>query len=77
VTASKAQEYRRLAQECQAMARSVSTPQARAALLEMAQTWLRLAGQQELAIPPGGIDAAQPAVQQQQQIQPKDDDKAE
>src|SRR5262249_5855874 len=43
VTASKAQEYRRLAQECRTMARSVSTEETRAALLEMAQTWLRLA----------------------------------
>jgi hypothetical protein len=76
VTASKAQEYRRLAQECRTMARSVSTEETRAALLEMAQTWLRLAEQQEMATPPGGIEAAQPAVQQQQQIQPKDDDEA-
>jgi hypothetical protein len=59
------------------MARSVSTEEARAALLEMAQTWLRLAEEQEVAIPPGAIEPAQPAVQQQQQVQPKDDDKKE
>jgi hypothetical protein len=69
-------EYRRLAQECQAMARSVSTEEARTALLEMAQTWLRLADEQEVAIPPGGVEAAQPVAQQQQQVQPKDDDEA-
>jgi hypothetical protein len=76
VTASKAQEYRRLAQECRTMARSVSTEEARTALLEMAQTWLRLAEEQEVAIPPGGVEAAQPVAQQQQQVQPKDDDEA-
>jgi hypothetical protein len=66
------------------MARSVSTEEARAALLEMAQVWLRLAEQQEAAIPrgeaaipPAGVEAAQPAVQQQQQIQPKGDNETE
>jgi hypothetical protein len=58
VTRRTAREYRRLAQECRAMARSVSTEEARAALLEMAQVWLRLAEQQEAAIPPG--EAATP-----------------
>jgi hypothetical protein len=59
------------------MARSVSTEEARAALLEMAQVWLRLAEEQAVAIPPGGIEAAaQPVAQQQQQVQPKDDDEA-
>jgi hypothetical protein len=78
VTGRTAQEYRRLAQECRTMARSVSTEEARAALLDMAQTWLRLAEEQELAIPPAAVEPAQPAVQQQQQqVQPKDDDKAE
>ena len=73
---STAQDYRRLAQECRTMARSVSTEEARSALLEMAQTWLRLAEEQEMAIPPAAVEPAQPAVQQQQQIQPKDDDEA-
>jgi hypothetical protein len=63
------------------MARSVSTEEARAALLEMAQTWLRLAEEREAAIPPGeapippaAVEGAQPTVQQQQQVQPKGDD---
>jgi hypothetical protein len=84
VTRSTAEEYRRLAQECRAMARSVSTEEARAALLEMAQVWLRLADEREAAIPPGetpippaGVEGAQPAAQQQQQIQPKGDDETE
>jgi hypothetical protein len=59
------------------MARSVTTEEARAALLEMAQVWVRLAGQQEAAIPHAGVEAARPVVQQQQQVQPKDDDKEE
>jgi hypothetical protein len=77
VTGRTAQEYRRLAQECRTMARSVSTEEARAALLDMAQTWLRLAEEQELAVPPAAVEPAQPAIQQQQQIQPKADDEAE
>jgi hypothetical protein len=36
-------EYRRLAQECLAASRLASTALARAALIEMAGTWLRLA----------------------------------
>jgi hypothetical protein len=75
MTGSRAQDYRRLAQECLMMARSVSTEEGRAALREMAQAWLRLAEEQELAIPPGGLEAVQPAVQQQQQVQPKGDGK--
>jgi hypothetical protein len=77
VTRSTAQEYRRLAQECRVMARSVSTEETRAALLEMAQVWLRLAEEREAAIPPRATEQSQPSVQQQQQVQPKDEDKTE
>jgi hypothetical protein len=45
VTRSKA-EYQRLAQECLAMARTVSTEEARANLVAMAEVWQRLADQQ-------------------------------
>ena len=43
-------------------------------LLDMAQTWLRLAEEQEASIPPGAVEQSQPVVQQQQQAQPKKDD---
>jgi len=48
------------------MARTVTTENARAALIEMAQVWHRLAEEQE---------ASAASAQQQQQIQPKTEDK--
>ena len=41
-------EYRRYAAECLEMANVIHDPKARAALLQMAQVWLRLAGQRAL-----------------------------
>jgi hypothetical protein len=84
VTRTKAEEYRRLAQECLAMARTVSTEEARADLMTMAQVWHRLANEQdqrsdlaETPAPPPATEQTQPVVQQQQQVQPKDDAKKE
>jgi len=82
VTRSRAEAYRRLAQECRATARNVSTEEGRANLLAMAQVWERLAGEQDQGsdlteAPMPQPTTEQPAVQQQQQIQPKDDDKKE
>jgi hypothetical protein len=45
----------------------------RATLVQMAQVWLRLAKEQDESVPP--IEQDRPAVQRQQQVQPKDDDK--
>src|SRR5262249_37758954 len=79
MTRARAEEYRRLAQECLALARTVSTREARANFVAMAETWLRLAEEQDqgsaLTVPPP--PAEQPAMQQQQQVQPKHDDKKE
>jgi hypothetical protein len=41
----RSDEYRRYAAECLEMASVVHDPKARATLLQMAQVWLRLAGQ--------------------------------
>ena len=60
---SPAARYRRLARECIAVANPIATEQTRAALVEMAQVWTRLAESHD----------APPAMQQQQQIQPKND----
>ena len=72
VTHTKAQEYRRLAKECLAMARSVSTKEVRDSLRQMAQVWHRLADELEQ-----GSELGSMPVQQQQQVQPKDGDKNE
>jgi hypothetical protein len=84
VTRKKAEEYRRLAQQCLAMACTLSNAEARVSALQMAQVWQRLADEQErnpgLAEsppPPPGGGQIQPIVQQQQQVQPKDDDTKE
>ena len=47
VTHKRAEEYRRLAQECLIAARTVSTGPARSTLIKMAQVWERLADEQE------------------------------
>jgi hypothetical protein len=76
VTRTRAEEYRRRAQECSDLARNISLERDRAVILDMAQSWLRLAEQQERqeeTIPPPVTE--QP--QQQQQTQPKDEDKKE
>jgi hypothetical protein len=44
---SKAEEYRQVAQQCLAMASSVSTDEVRTALIERAKHWHRLAQQQD------------------------------
>jgi hypothetical protein len=67
MTRSRANEYRRLAQECFAAARSVAG-ELRAALIERAEYWLRLAKQQDEA-----TDLGQPVMQQRQQDRPKDE----
>lgn len=41
----RSDEYRRYAAECLEMASAVHDPKTRATLLQMAQVWLRLAGQ--------------------------------
>jgi hypothetical protein len=56
--------YRRLAQLCVDTLANTSDPETRVALLEMAQTWMRLAGETAVSEP-------QLACQQQQQIQLK------
>jgi hypothetical protein len=47
VTRTKADEYRRLARECRATMRTLSTEEARAHMLAMAEVWERLAAQQD------------------------------
>ena len=75
--ASRADEYRRRAQECLELAATFKDREARCSLAYMAQVWLRLADHDEgqqgigiLKVP----EEAQPAVQQQQQIQPENGD---
>jgi hypothetical protein len=81
VTRTRAEEYRRLAEECRVAAQSAWTEEVRVALLETARGWLRLAEEQDASadlwgsVPPTSVEEARPVVQQQQQAQPKDDEK--
>jgi hypothetical protein len=56
--------YRRYASECLQMASAMNDPQSRAMLLQMAQVWLRLAGEKDPACNvTEGQTAINPAVQ--------------
>ena len=73
--ASRADEYRRRAQQCLDMAGTFRNHDSRVTLAHMAQVWLRLANDYEDANKSFRRSKvavqAQPVVQQQQQIQPK------
>jgi hypothetical protein len=47
MTHARAEEYRRQAQECLDLARKISLERDRAVVLDIAQSWLRLAEEQE------------------------------
>jgi hypothetical protein len=77
----RSDEFRNLAAECVAIARTTSDPAARVTLLTMAQKWFDLANGPTASLD-GALrefnasqmsDARTPAMQQQQQIQPKKD----
>jgi hypothetical protein len=63
--------YRLLAQQCLDMLSTTSDPGTRLSLLELAQSWTRLA-QEDEATQRTTASALQPAIQQQQQIQPNE-----
>jgi hypothetical protein len=75
----RAEEFRRQAQECFDLARAISLETERAILVDIAQTYLHLAKEQEAQeeIIPPVTGQPQPVAQQQEQIQPKDDDTKE
>jgi len=78
LTRARTEEYRRRAQECFDLARAISLQTERAILMNIAQTYLRLAEEQETQErnpSPPAIEQPQAAAQQQQQTQPKDEDK--
>src|SRR5262249_2726268 len=74
---SASTRYRRLARECLEIAHTFPGGERRTVLLQMAQVWQRLADEYADTSAPllRPIESEQPVVQQQQQIQPKDDDK--
>jgi hypothetical protein len=71
--------YRRRARECLEIAPTIQDQDARAALIDMARIWLRLAATYANATASlfPAPETKQPVAQQQQQIQPKNDDKKE
>jgi hypothetical protein len=70
--AGKADEYRHYAQECLDAASRIRGEEERSILLHIAQTWQRLADQEEIG---SRSSAEQAAARQQQQIQPDEDKK--
>jgi hypothetical protein len=68
---SKVEDYRRRARACLLMAGTISSDETRAALVEMAQVWMRLADEDTATAPPGTVAESPPVMQQQQQIQSK------
>ena len=76
MTSNRAEEYRRLARECLEIAHTLPAGERRATLLQMAQVWQRRAEQQDEA-PALPVQRNLARSQQQQQVQPKDDDKKE
>jgi hypothetical protein len=80
VTRARAEEYRRRAQECLDLARAISLKTERTILMDMAQTYLQLAEEQDAQseiIQSPVTEQPQAVAQQQQQTQPKDEDKKE
>ena len=72
-----AERYRRLAEACLAVARTMPEGEGRTTLLEMATLWHRLAddyADSTVSLRPSLV-TEQPTMQQQQQLQPDDDKK--
>ena len=68
-----AERYRRLAEECLAVTRTMPEGEGRTTLLEMALLWHRLAD--DYADSTVSLRPSEPTMQQQQQRQPNDDKK--
>ena len=73
VTRTKAEEYRQHAQHCLDAAQRIRDAEQRAIMLNIAQTWIRLAEEQDALS--SSTEPAQQPQQQQQQAQPTDDKK--
>ena len=72
----RATEYRRLARDCLRLLQTFSNEEARAALIEMARVWTRLAEEQDAAFQPMPMsEGSQPVMQQQEQVQPEKKDR--
>ena len=80
---SASARYRRLAGECWEIAHTFAAGERRTVLLQMAQVWQRLANERHVPdlagvpAPPPATEQIRPVVQQQQQIQSKEDDAKE
>ena len=71
--------YRRLARECLEVSHTFPSGERRTVLLQMAQVWQRLADDYPESSAPlsHAFEPERPVIQQQQQVQPKDEGKKE
>jgi len=74
---SSGDEYRRRAKTCFDAAYNTESQQTRAALLRLAEDWLRMAESWDAPHAAPAAGQASPIFQQQQQVQPKVSDKRE
>jgi hypothetical protein len=65
--------YRRRARDGLEIAGKSRLGEKRTTLIDLAQTWLRMAQEQEASVARGPSEQTQPVMQQQQQVQPRRD----
>jgi hypothetical protein len=68
---SKAEDYRRRARACLLMAGTIADDETRAALVEMAQVWTRLADEDAAGAPPDTAVESPPVMQQSSKSNPR------
>jgi hypothetical protein len=69
----KAEDYRRHADECRALARNATSDDERRQLIHMAETWLGLAQQRLQMLSANAIEAVRATEEERSAVQPEPD----